>query len=259
MKTSIMVNNKYRVVSIILILILWELLAYIYSPLVIPNIKFVFKALIEILSNKESLKQIIVTTKRLTIALGISITLGSILGLLIGSSKKLLIIFKPILSIMQSVPPISWLVLAIIWFGLEGKASIFIVVISTLPMMIINLIEGINNVDCKLIEMGKVFKFSKQKMIINVMIPSIVPYFQSALQIVIGLGWKIVIMGEVLSSSNGIGGEITNARLNIETNYIFAWTIIIVLLFYGTDKLILYIFNRKLKGDRYDFKNTRFE
>lgn len=254
-----MVNNKYRVVSIILILILWELLAYIYSPLVIPNIKFVFKALIEILSNKESLKQIIVTTKRLTIALGISITLGSILGLLIGSSKKLLIIFKPILSIMQSVPPISWLVLAIIWFGLEGKASIFIVVISTLPMMIINLIEGINNVDCKLIEMGKVFKFSKQKMIINVMIPSIVSYFQSALQIVIGLGWKIVIMGEVLSSSNGIGGEITNARLNIETNYIFAWTIIIVLLFYGTDKLILYIFNRKLKGDRYDFKNTRFE
>ncbi|KOR25976.1 ABC transporter permease [Clostridium sp. L74] len=160
---------------------------------------------------------------------------------------------------MQSVPPISWLVLAIIWFGLEGKASIFIVVISTLPMMIINLIEGINNVDCKLIEMGKVFKFSKQKMIINIMIPSIIPYFQSALQIVIGLGWKIVIMGEVLSSSNGIGGEITNARLNIETNYIFAWTIIIVLLFYGTDKLILYIFNKKLKGDRYDFKNTRFE
>ncbi len=115
------------------------------------------------------------------------------------------------------MPPISWLVLAIIWFRVDGKASIFIAVIETFPLIVINLVESIRNIDYQLIEMG-----------------------------------------EVLSCNNGIGGEFTNARVNIETSYVFAWTIIIVILFYITNKILSHMFNTKIKGERYAFKDSKF-
>lgn len=258
MKNSTIVQNKYKILSIVLVLVLWEYMSYIYSPIIVPDMKDVLKALVNIITNKELIVNILITAKRLITALIISILIGSFIGILMGCNKKLEMIFTPIINLMQSVPPISWLVLAIIWFGLDGKASIFIAIISTLPLIVVNIVESIKSIDHQLVEMGEIYCFSKKKMITKIIIPSIIPYFQSALQIVIGLGWKIIVMGEVLSTNNGIGGELTNARVNIETEYVFAWTIIIVMLFYITNKVASYIFNNKVKGERYAFKDRKF-
>lgn len=247
MKTSIIRDNKYRIISLLTILAIWQLLAKLYSPLVVPSIKEVLYALKDIFTNEKLLKEILITINRLIVALSISIFIGSIIGLLIGFIKSVREILSPIIGIMQSVPPISWIVLAIIWFGLDGKASIFMVIVSTMPIMIINIVEGIRNIDQKLIEMGTLFTFSKVKILRYIIIPSIMSYFKSALKILAGHGWKVIVMGEVLTTSNGIGGGLTNARLNIETDYIFAWTFIIVALFYTTDKLISYMFNLNLQ------------
>lgn len=258
MKTSIMAQNKYRFFSLAAILIVWQLLSHIYSPIIVPSIKEVMTALVDIFTTEELFKHIIITAKRLVVALTISLSLGSFLGIIIGHNKKIESLMTPLISFMQSVPPISWLVLAIIWFGLDGKASIFIAVISTLPLVIINLVESVRNIDHQLVEMGEIYKFSKSKMLKKIIIPSIVPYFQGCLQVVIGQGWKVIVMGEVLSCNNGIGGELTNARVNIETGYVFAWTIIIVALFYITNKVVSHMFNTKIKGERYAFKDRKF-
>lgn len=246
MKTSIIQKNKYKLISLLTILAIWQVLAKIYSPLVVPDIKGVLYALKDIFTSEKLLLEITITIKRLIVALSISIFIGTIIGLLIGFVRSIREILKPVIGLMQSVPPISWIVLAIIWFGLDGKASIFMVIVSTIPVMIINIVEGIRNIDQKLIEMGSLFTFSKVKVLRYIILPSIIPYFKSALKIVVGQGWKVIVMGEVLTTSNGIGGGLTNARLNIETDYVFAWTFIIVALFYITDKLISYMFNRDL-------------
>lgn len=258
MKTSTISQNKYRILSLITILVAWQYLSHIYSPIIVPSIEEVMSALVDIFTTQELRYHIIITAKRLVTALLISLSVGSILGITIGYNKKIELLMTPIIGFMQSVPPISWLVLAIIWFGLDGKASIFIAVISTLPLVIINLVESVRNIDHQLVEMGEMYKFSKVKMLKKIIIPSIVPYFQACLQIVIGQGWKVIVMGEVLSCNNGIGGELTNARVNIETGYVFAWTIIIVVLFYITNKVVSHMFNTKIKGERYAFKDRKF-
>lgn len=258
MKASTTSNNKYKILSLVIILVIWQYLSTIYSPIIIPSIKDVFLALLNIFKTPQLLNELFITAQRLIIALSISLTLGSILGLIIGYSKKVELILTPMISFMQSVPPISWLVLAIIWFGLDGKASIFIAVISTLPLVIIHLVESVRNIDYQLVEMGEIYNFSKSKMLKKIIIPSIIPYFQGCLQVVVGQGWKIIVMGEVLSCNNGIGGQLTNARVNIETEYVFAWTIIIVSLFHITNKVVSYMFNKKVKGDRYAFKDRKF-
>lgn len=64
---------------------------------------------------------------------------------------------------------------------------------------------------------GKAFQFSKSKMIMEIIIPSLKAYFKTGLITVFSFGWKLVVMGEVLSASTGLGARITDARMNLET------------------------------------------
>jgi ABC-type nitrate/sulfonate/bicarbonate transport system permease component len=86
--------------------------------------------------------------------------------------------------------------------------------------MAINLKEGFENIDEKLIEMGRSFKFSKLKIVTNIIIPSLKADFRSGLILIMGLGWKIVIMSEVLCASSGLGSQIADAKVNLQTDRI---------------------------------------
>ncbi|WP_129600347.1 ABC transporter permease [Anaerophilus nitritogenes] len=172
--------------------------------------------------------------------------------------KRYLYSFEPVFHIIQATPPISWLALGIIWFGLDGKATVFIVFIVSIPIMIINIVEGFENIDPKLIEMARIFHFSKRDVLFDIIFPSLKSYFKSGITIAVGLGWKLVIMGEVLSSSTGIGAQITNARLNIETGKVLAWTIIVILLGVLSQNLIDFVFDFENKGTEHnDFTNEQ--
>ena len=130
---------------------------------------------------------------------------------------------EPLVYFIQATPPILYMTLAMIWFGLNGNATIFIVFMGSAPVMSINITEGFESIDTKLIEMGRVFKFSKSKMMGNIIIPSLKVYFKTGLITVFSFGWKLVIMGEVLSASTGLGAQITDARVNLETEKVFEY------------------------------------
>ncbi len=153
--------------------------------------------------------------------------------------------FSSFVSILQTVPPVSWVVLALVWFGFNGKPCVFIVATATIPNMVINISSGIRSIDPELIEMARIYRFSRMKTLRHVILPSVRPYFRSALEIVVGSGWKLVVMGEVLTTNSGIGGAITTARLNVEPETIIAWAVLLVLFCFITQKLMNVLFRRK--------------
>jgi len=235
----------YKVLSFLLILTVWKVLSTRFSPLVVPTISSVFESLLEIFMSEELLKMIFLTVIRLLIGLTIGVGIGLVTGILMGSSKIFKEILFPIIGLFQTIPPVSWVVLALVWFGFNGRPAIFIVVTSTLPIIAINVYEGISSIDQRLVEMAKLYKYSKEKRFIHVVFPSIMPYFNSAFRIALGSGWKIAVMGEVLTTSDGVGGMIKLARLNVEPENIIAWSIVIVILFYISDFLLGKTFFRK--------------
>lgn len=223
-----------------IILILWQGLSMLYPPLILPSPALTFKSLLDIMHGDNLLLNIGVTLHRLIVGLMGALLVGSIIGFFIGINKRIKRVLEPLIYILQSIPPILFMTLAMIWFGLDGQATIFIVFIVSLPIMAISIKEGFDNIDMKLIEMGKIFQFSRFKIIKEIIIPSLKTYFKSGLIILIGLGWKLVIMGEVLSSGTGLGSQITEGRLNLETNKVFAWSIIVIVLCYLSQKIIDY-------------------
>lgn len=82
-------------------------------------------------------------------------------------------------------------------------------------------------------EMGAVFGFAVWKKLRYILIPSVAPYFISGLKIAVGMACKTVVMGEVLTTTSGIGGQIMTARLNIEPETVIAWTVIMVGIYYA--------------------------
>ncbi|WIF95708.1 ABC transporter permease [Caminicella sporogenes] len=260
MKITITKKNRDILKTLIIILVLWGGVSKIYSPIILPGPNKTLQDVCNVLFDSEFLMHVSITLKRLCIGLLGAILLGSILGIIIGECKKIKHLFEPIFHIIQATPPISWLALGIIWFGLDGQATVFIVFIASIPVMIINIVEGFESIDPKLLEMARIFRFSKKEVLFDITIPSLKSYFKSGITISVGLGWKLVIMGEVLSSSTGIGAQITNARLNIETSKVLAWTIIVILLGVLSQKLIDFVFdfgNRNKEKEHDDFKNEQ--
>ena len=227
-----------RLISAALILGLWQLATLFFPPLVVPPISKVLLRLWEIVTGESFLPTVLRTLWRLATGLGIGITLGSLLGLLCGLSRAAEDIMLPMVSVFQSVPPVCWVVMALVWFGFNGKPCIFIVATATIPTMVINLCHGVRGIDPELLEMARLYRFSRGKTLRHVVLPSVRPYFQSALEIVISGGWKLVVMGEVLTTSTGIGGAITTARLNIEPDAIIAWALLLVIFCFATQKLL---------------------
>lgn len=225
-------NNKlYYLASGIILVFFWYILSLNFSPLVVPDPLVVFKKILSILSDQSLVNMIFITLKRLLIGLLIGISLGFLIGLLIAYKKGLKGLLSPIIGLCQVMPPVSWLVIALIWFGFNSKPAIFIIAISSFPVLALNVYEGCKNLDTKLLQMAKLYKISKARTLIDIIFPQIMPYFYSSFKIVLGSGFKIAVMAEVLTTSDGIGGMIKLGRLNIEQESIFAWSFIVVILF----------------------------
>ncbi len=238
MKICISNKRKDVIKAIVLIILLWYILSLFNNPNVIPKVSTVFKTLIQILTNPEMLKNIGITFFRLFLAMTFSIIIGLFLGLIILIIPKFKNIVKESLNIFQVIPPVSVLIMAIMWFGFNGMPAIFIVVVSLVPLIAVHVIDATDGVDKKLLDMAKVFRLSKLDIISKIYIPSISGQLLTAIGIGLTMGAKIIVMGEVLTTSTGIGGMITNARLNLEMEAVIAWTIIMVALYYILENIL---------------------
>ncbi|MGP1529234.1 MAG: ABC transporter permease [Treponema sp.] len=242
MKRSSIKNNG---IAVFALLVLWWVLSLAYPPLVVPPIPVVGKVLARIVSAHDLLQEAARTLGRLAVGLFFGLTAGCLVGYVCGVCKTCRELCKPVLGVLQVMPPVALLVLAIIWFGFNGKPAVLIVALAIFPIIAITVQDAAIHMDRKLLEMGAVFKYTKSQRFFLIMWPSVKPQFYSGLRIAVGTASKTVVMGEVLTTSSGIGGQIMNARLNIEPEAIIAWTIVSVCMYYVLDAAVGLLFGPK--------------
>jgi NitT/TauT family transport system permease protein len=189
---------------------------------------------------------------RLILGYLLAMVVGVSIGLLMGLNEKINKMINPLVVILQSTPNISWILLAIIWFGLNYRVIVFTIFISIVPIFIINTREGINNISKDLLNMASVYQLSWKSRLKCIYLPSIKPYIVSAGVITIERGWKIGAMAELLSLDIGIRAGLYWARNNLETEKVFAWTIILVTLGFFSSQII----KRAFKKSRSITNNT---
>jgi NitT/TauT family transport system permease protein len=233
------------IASIFLFLSFWDLGNQVYGNLVLPSPKETFSTLFEMLKDESMINEILITTNRAVIGFSISLVFGTLLGLLSGLFVTASMMSRPIVTILMGMPPIAWIVLAMIWFGMGDMTVIFTVIVASFPIIFIGALQGTRTLEGDLKEMADSFHLSFKMKLFDLYFPHIFSYIFPAWIGALGMAWKIVVMAELLSANDGIGSALAIARSQLDTPTALALVVIMI----GTLLLIEYIILEPIKRE----------
>jgi NitT/TauT family transport system permease protein len=213
------------------------------NDILIPAPLAVFARLGELVLVRSFWNGVFFTTYRVFMGVLLAVAAGTVFGISSGLNRFFYELFSPLVVAIKSTPIMSFIIVALVWFG-SGNVPIFICFLIAFPIIWTNIWEGIGNVDVKLLEMARVYRVPRLKILLGIYLPQIKPYFVSGFLTIIGLGWKATVTAEVLSHPvHAIGSSLYNARIFINSVDLFALTLCII----GISLLIENIIIRLLK------------
>ena len=233
MKHFITKEKLISLAGILLIIFLWKVASLVSgSSQIVPSPGKTLLTTWEILIDPTFWPDIANTVLRGIVGFIISLLLALVLGIPAGISKNFFLFLNPLLVTIRSTPVVSIILLAIIWLG-SDRVPVFIALLTMFPVLCVNIIEGIGNVDKDLIEMSRVYKVRHLRIISGVYFPSIIPFLTGGISNALGFGWRAIIIGEVLSQpTRGIGTRMQISQSYLLVSELIAWTIIAIIVSY---------------------------
>ncbi|WP_295587959.1 ABC transporter permease [uncultured Oscillibacter sp.] len=145
----------------------------------------------------------------------------------------------PLAAAVKAVPVVSFIILALVWVD-GGSLSLLISGLMAFPTVYGSVLTGIVQTDRQLLEMAQVFRVPWRRQLWGIWLPSVLPYFRSAVSLAMGLCWKSGVAAEVIGLRDGTVGErLYSAKVYFQTADLFAWTAVIVVLSAVMERLFL--------------------
>ena len=216
------------IASILLFIAFWDMGNQIYGDLVLPSPLETFQTLFAMLQDEAVIEEIKITLYRASVGFGLSLVFGSALGLIAGFFATASMMSRPIVTILVGMPPIAWIVLAMIWFGMGDETVIFTVVVASFPIVFVGALQGTRTLDGDLKEMADSFALPWHMKFFDVYFPHLFSYLFPAWVSGLGMAWKIVIMAELLATSDGMGASLAIARSQLDTPTALAIVVIMI-------------------------------
>lgn len=214
--------------SIFIFFAIWEVAHQFYEDLILSSVEDTFTNLYYAFINSNLNEDFIITLKRVFLGYTLSLFVGTFLGLLAGFYVTASVMSRPIVSIFMGMPPIVWIVLAMIWFGFGDKTIIFTVVVASFPIFFVGALQGMRTLEGDLYEMTKSFNFNFYLRFKELYVPHLFSYLFPSWVSALAMSWKIVVMAELLSSDNGLGAQLAIARSQLDTPYTLALVVLLV-------------------------------
>ena len=167
---------------------------------------------------------------RVLVGFAIGAGLALPLGLSMGSSRTMYAWLNPLMQVLRPIPPIAYIPLAILWFGLGNAPALFLIALGAFFPVLMNTIAGVRQVDGIYIRAARNLGVDRKTMFIRVMLPAAVPYILTGMRIGIGTAFIVVIVSEMIAVNNGLGFRILEAREYFWSDKIVAGMISIGLL-----------------------------
>ena len=175
---------------------------------------------------------------------GVAVVIGGIVGVLIHHFPYLNRNLKPVILGMQTLPSICWVPFAILWFGLNNSAILFVVVMGSAFSMALAVDDAIQNVPPLYIKAARTMGASQMDLYRKVILPACVPSFISGLKQGWSFAWRALMSGEVMSSTIGLGQTLIIGRDMADINQVMLVMLVIILVGMVIDKCIFSIIEK---------------
>lgn len=256
----------YSVALPIGLLVVWELLSWegFFSPQVLPAPSRVFLRWIDYLSPNEPYKaanmplifwifsgelphDALASSCRVLGGFAIAAALALTLGLIMGFSTVVYNFFNPLIQILRPIPPIAYIPLAILWFGLGNPPALFLISLGAFFPILMNTIAGVRQVDPLIIRAARNLGANGLTLFRRIILPAATPQVLTGLRVGIGVAFIVVIVAEMIAVNNGLGYRILEAREFLWSDKIIAGMITIGLLGLAIDTAMSKINNYLLR------------
>ena len=230
-------------------LVFWTAVWYLAAlslgnPLLLPTPLQVLRCLGMMMGTASFWKITAISICRILLGVTGAVILGTALAVFTEKNRWGNLLIAPAMTAMQATPVASFTILVLIWLD-RDYVPVLICGMMVLPVIWGSVSTGIRVTDRQLLEMAAVFRLSPAARLLRIWIPSVMPFFRTAFTSAMSLGWKAGIAAEVLTVPKAsIGRMISEAKLYLLTEELFAWTLAVVLLSLLLQKLML----RLIKG-----------
>lgn len=238
--------------SLCLLFAAWDGLASQLDPLILPSPQAAMASLATQLAQPDAWGQVLATTRRALLGFVLSVAVGSTLGLLAGLFATASMVSRPIITWLMGMPPIAWLVLALLWFGSGDGTPVFTVFVACMPIVFVGAMQGTRTLDGQWRELAQVLGLSVWQRLTDVYAPHVLSYVLPAWVAALGMSWKIVVMAELLSTPDGIGAALAVSRSHMDTQASLAWILALVGSLLALEYLVLEPFKRHVESWRRD-------
>jgi NitT/TauT family transport system permease protein len=194
--------------SLPLLLLVWHVLAVVVSHRLFPTPVSVGAEMVDLAINARLFEDMGKTLTRAAIAFVVAMTLGIVIGGIIGRFQLTDRLFGSWVLIGLNIPAIVVAIACYIWLGLTEFALILAVVINKTPLVSVTMREGVRALDYGLAELAQVYRVPFWRRVRRFIIPQLMPYVLAAARTGLSLIWKIVLVFEVLGSDGGVGFRI---------------------------------------------------
>ncbi len=234
------------ILAVLFIAIIWQFISMsVGYQAIFPSVIELFRQVILLFSSANFLITVASTILRGILGFIMAFSLAFILSAISAFSPFWKSFFHPIIVVTRSIPVISFVLLAILWFS-PTELPIFIALLTMFPILYQNILTGLEQTDIKWIEMAQVFGKSFSSRFFKIYLPASKSNIYDGISTAMGFGWRAIIIGEALAQPlHGIGTAMKQAQTFINVSELIAWTVVAIGISYLFDIIIKQI--RKIK------------
>ncbi len=235
-----------RIFLPVILLIFWYLITHtwvVMSPILLPPIGSVVQAAIDMTRSLELLEHTVDSLKRVLSGFICASLLGLSLGTIIGLYRYLEDFADGLINTLRPIPPLAWIPIAILWFGIGDASGIFIVTYAAFFPILLNTMAGVRDVDRILIRAAKSLGADEKFIVRHVILPAALPSIMTGLRIGLGISWMAIVAAELIAAQSGLGYMIEYYRRLIMTEKVILGMVTI-----GIIGFLMDLFFRKLQN-----------
>ena len=223
-----------RIASALVLILLWEATSSLVLPrmapylvTLLPGPRAVLAALVDLARTGDIVIHVLASLRRVIGAFAIAALLGVGLGLAIGWWRRFGELVDPLVEFFRPIPPLAWIPITIIWFGIGDTQNMFIIFLGAFFPIVLNTIAGVRGVDRALVWGALTLGGTRWQILGEIVLPGSLPLVLTGLRIGLGVGWMALVAAELVAASSGLGFLIEDSRNLLYTERILLGMVLI--------------------------------
>lgn len=234
-----------RVALIGVALVAWQIISlYAIDPrfaALLPPVQVIFVKLIQALADVDTYGHILASATRALSGFFLAILVAIPLGVAMGWWRSVNRVVDPFVELLRPVPPIAWIPLSVLWFGVGELQKVYIIFLGTFFPILLNTIAGVRGIDREAVYGVLTLGGKPRDVIKDVVLPGMLPVALTGVRISIGIAWMVLVAAELTGAQSGLGYMMTMAREYVNTPVVIIGMVIVGALGFLSDRIMRYV------------------